>query len=125
MTKKSIWLSDTQLSIMRALWAEGEADTQTVCDALGRTGKKPAYTTAATLLKRLENRKLVASRQRGRKLVFRPLVSEAAVQSSMVSDMIGSLFKGDSRALLSHLIKEDELNEDDLEKITEMIKKGQ
>ena len=45
--------------------------------------------------------------------------------TSMVSSLIGTLFKGDSSALVSHLIKEDEINEGDLEKISQMIKKGQ
>lgn len=124
MTEKSIWLSDTQLSIMRVLWAKGEADTQTVCDGLATRKKKPAYTTIATLLKRLVRRGLVADTPRDRKLIFRPLVTEEEVQSSMVSDLIGSLFKGDSRALVSHLIRKQEINPGDLETLDKLIKKG-
>lgn len=122
MPQKSISLSETQLEIMRILWREGEAGTKTVCDAVD---KPLAYTTVATLLKRLEKRGIIKSRSEGRKFIFTPLVSEEEVMTSMVSSLIGTLFKGDSRALVSHLIRGDEINKDDLEKITDMIKKGQ
>ncbi len=119
--KNPVHLSETQLDLMRVLWREGEADTKTVCEAL----KKPlAYTTVATLLKRLEKRGVIKARSRDRRFIYKPLVSEEEVMTSMVSSLVGTLFKGDSRALVSHLLKEDELNEEDLEKITRMIHEG-
>jgi BlaI family transcriptional regulator, penicillinase repressor len=117
-----VHLSETQLDLMRVLWREGEADTQTVCDSLKKT---LAYTTVATLLKRLEKRGVVETRHLDRKLIYKPLVSEKEVLTSMVATLVGTLFKGDSSALVSHLLKEDEINKDDLAKITKMIKKGQ
>lgn len=123
MKKSQITLSDTQLSIMRVLWAHGEADTQTVCDALASRTHKPAYTTVATLLKRLEKRGLVAHTAQDRKLIYSPLVSEQEVRTSMVAQMVGSLFKGDSAALLSHLIREREIGANDLETLMQMIDK--
>jgi len=120
--KNPVHLSDTQLELMRILWREGEADTQTVCDGLKKT---LAYTTVATLLKRLEKRGVVEARSEDRKFIFKPWVSEEEVLTSMVASLVGTLFKGDSSALVSHLIKEDEINKDDLAKITKMIKKGQ
>lgn len=120
--KNPVHLSDTQLALMRVLWRAGEADTQTVCDGLK---KQLAYTTVATLLKRLEKRGVVETTTRDRKLFYKPLVSEEEVMTSMVATLVGTLFKGDSSALVSHLLKEDEINKDDLEKITKMINKGQ
>ncbi|MGA9574509.1 MAG: BlaI/MecI/CopY family transcriptional regulator [Lysobacterales bacterium] len=124
MIDKSISLSKTQLSVMRALWEKGESDTQMVCDALSTKTKTPAYTTVSTLLKRLERRGLITHSRVGRKQLFRALVSEQDVQTSMVAELIGSVFKGDSRALVSHLIKEKEIKPGDLETLQEMIKKG-
>jgi len=120
--KEPVHLSDTQLELMRVLWRHGEADTKTVCEGL----KKPlAYTTVATLLKRLEKRGIIEARAEDRKFIYVPLVSEDEVMTSMVTSLIGTLFKGDSSALVSHLLKKEEVSEDDLEKITRMIKEGQ
>lgn len=124
MDPAAISLSDTQLSIMRVLWRHAEADTQTVCDALARERRELAYTTVATLLKRLEKRGLVTHRLEGRKQVFRAQISEAAVRTSMVSDLVGSLFKGDPRALVSHLVRERAVDRDDLEELQRLIEEG-
>lgn len=121
MKKTSISLSDTQLSIMRALWRHGEADTQTVCDALAAERRELAYTTVATLLKRLEKRELVAHRKEGRKQVFRACVSEAEVRNSMVSEFVGGLFRGDTSALVSHLIRQHDVTREELDEIELLI----
>ncbi len=124
MSRSSVSLSDTQLSVMRALWRAGEADVQDVCDAMERDGRSLAYTTVATLLKRLEKRGLVAHRKEGRKQIFQARISEDEVRRSMVAGLIGSLFKGDSRALVSHLVRSNEVDEDDLEELQRMIEEG-
>ena len=69
---------------MRVLWERGTASTAEV--ALGMAGERDlAHTTVATLLSRLEKRRLVSSKRDGRQLVYRARVSEAVVQRSMVS----------------------------------------
>lgn len=125
MNEPDITLSDTQLSIMQVLWELGEADTQTVCDALAAQGRQLAYTTVATLLKRLEKRGVVDHRLDGRKQVFRARVSEAEVRSSMVAGLVGSLFRGDPRALVSHLVREREVGPDDLEELRKLLARGE
>jgi len=124
MARKPISLSETQLTVMHALWQHDEADIQDVCEAMAKNGKKLAYTTVATLLKRLEKRGLVAHRKSGRKQIFHASVTRAEVRRSMVSGLVGSLFEGDSRALLSHLVQAHEVDGDDLEELHRMIQEG-
>ena len=115
-------LSDLQLAIMRALWLHGEASTAEVADAVGERGL--AHTTIATVLTRLEKRDLVDSRRDGRQLVYRARVSQAQVQRSMVAGLVGSLFGGDARALMSHLVSEDAVAPSDLDRLRKLIGKG-
>lgn len=96
-------LSELQLSLMRVLWARGEASTADVADAL-RGERDLAHTTVATLLTRLEKRGLLGSRREGRALLYTPRVSEADVQRSMVGSLVDSLFAGRASALVSHLL---------------------
>ena len=72
-------LSELQLSLMRVLWARGEASTADVAEAL-RGERDLAHTTVATLLTRLEKRGLLSSRREGRALLYQPLVTQADVQ---------------------------------------------
>lgn len=96
-------LSELQLSLMRVLWARGEASTADVAEAL-RSERDLAHTTVATLLTRLEKRGLLSSRREGRALLYTPLVSEAEVQRSMVGSLVDRLFAGRASALVSHLL---------------------
>lgn len=114
-------LSDLQLDLMRVLWQRGEASTAEVAEALA-SARGLAHTTVATLLTRLEKRGLVSARREGRQLVYRAEVEEGAVRRSMVSGLLGSLFGGDPRALLAHLLREQEIGAGDLEQLRRALK---
>ena len=121
MTKnKDIHLSEVQLAVMRALWDEQSATTATVHERVGKP-RSLAYTTVATLLSRLEKRGLAKSEMDGRERVFEPLVSEAEVKRHMVSDLVSTLFRGDPRALVSHLVKDSEFDAADLATVRRML----
>lgn len=113
-------LSELQLDLMRVLWQRGEASTADVADVLAQS-RGLAHTTVATLLTRLEKRGVVAARRDGRQLVYRALVAEGDVRRSMVSGLLGSLFGGDARALLAHLLREEEIAPGDLEQVRQML----
>lgn len=114
-----IALSDLQLDVMRALW-RGEASVADVVTALADS-RDLAHTTVATLLTRLEKRGVVAVRREGRQLLYSARVSESQVRRSMVSGLIQSLFRGDARALLAHLVSEDDVAPDDLERVRTLL----
>ena len=116
-------LSELQADVMRVVWQRGEATTADVADALAAS-RGLAHTTVATLLTRLEKRGAVASRRDGRQLVYSARVSEDAVRRSMVSGLIDSIFGGDAKALVAHLVSEDEVAPGDLDRIRRMLAKG-
>lgn len=118
----NVSLSDLQLAIMRTLWKKPNSTTTEVVESV-RASRPLAHTTIATLLTRLEKRGLVEVSRDGRQLCYRALLSESQVKKSMVSDLVSSLFMGNTSALLSHLVKEQEIDEDELETIRNMLEK--
>jgi len=120
--RKPITLSELQLDVLRILWERGECSTLDVVAGL-RRDRGLAHTTVATLLSRLEKRGAVASRRDGRQLLYKAKITEAKVRSSMVSGLISTLFNGDPKALLAHLVDADELDAGDLEKIRQLVQK--
>jgi BlaI family penicillinase repressor len=120
MADKNVHLSEVQFAVMQALWSEGRATTATVYERVGK-GRSLAYTTVATLLTRLERRGLVRSNKDTRERTFEPLVSESDVKRFMVSELVGKLFRGDPGALVSHLLKESEIDEGDRETVRRML----
>jgi BlaI family penicillinase repressor len=120
---EDIVLSDLQLDLMRVLWRAGELSVADATAALADRGL--AHTTVATLLTRLEKRGVVAARRDGRMLVYRPCVSEDQVRRSMVSSLIAQVFRGDSRALLAHLVSEREVASGDLEQVRALLERDE
>ncbi len=116
----SVALSDPQLALMRVLWASGEISVADAAAALAPE-RKLAHTTVATMLSRLEKRGLVVARRDGRELRYRACVAEHEVRRSMVSGLLSALFGGDAKALVAHLIREDEIAPRDLERVRELI----
>lgn len=114
-----IALSELQLDLMRVLW-RGEASVAEVAAALAGS-RGLAHTTVATLLSRLARRGLVEARRDGRQLLYRARVEESQVRRSMVGDLIQSLFKGDPKALLAHLVRENEVAAGDLARVQALL----
>ncbi|MDM4767824.1 BlaI/MecI/CopY family transcriptional regulator [Pelomonas sp. SE-A7] len=114
-------LSELQLTLMRVLWARGEASTAEVVEALHESGRPLAHTTVATLLSRLEKRGLISASRDGRQLRYVALVDEPEVQRSMVSGLLSSLFQGQPSRLMSHLLSEGEIADDDLAEMRKLL----
>lgn len=118
-TDPSVALSDLQLDVMRVLW-RGDASVADVAAAL-EASRGLAHTTVATVLTRLARRGVVDARRDGRQLLYRACVSESQVRRSMVGGLIQSLFRGDPKALLAHLVNENEVGSGDLERVQALL----
>jgi BlaI family penicillinase repressor len=106
-------LGELQHAIMVVLWTRGEATSADVHEAL-RDERGLAFTTIATMLRKMEDKGVVAHRAEGRQFVYRPTVSEDQVRRSMVGELVERLFGGDPRALVAHLVSENEIDADEL-----------
>ncbi len=109
-------LGDLQHAIMVVLWRRGEATTAQVHAAL-RKQRGLALTTIATMLRKMEEKGVVAHRAEGRQFVYRATVSEDQVRRSMVGELVGRLFGGDPKALVAHLVSAHEIDADELEEL--------
>ena len=116
----AVGLTGLQLSILDVLWDREEATTQDVWEHLNRD-RTLALTTVATLLSRLERRSVLTHRRDGRQYVYRAMVTRSEVRRSKVRELTATLFGGDATALLSHLVRADEVEADELELIRELI----
>jgi BlaI family transcriptional regulator, penicillinase repressor len=113
-------LGDLQHAIMKVLWQRAEATVAEVHDALYED-RSLAPTTIATMLRKMEEKGVVAHRVDGRQFVYRPTVSEPEVRTSMVSELIDRLFSGDAAALVSHLVADRAIDSDELERLRALL----
>lgn len=107
-------LGKLQHAIMRVLWERGESTVSDVHREL-EPSRGLAPTTVATMLRKMEDKGVVAHRADGRKFIYRPTVTEDAITRSMVSDLAERLFGGSAAALASHLIDAHDVDKDELE----------
>lgn len=122
-SRSKVHLSSLQLAVMRVLWKRGKSSTAEVVAEL-RDQRGLAHTTVATLLTRLEKRGVLAQHRDGRNLVYRALVTEDEVRRSMVTDLVATLFKGDSAALVAHLVSEKEVAPGDIARARARLARG-
>jgi BlaI family penicillinase repressor len=117
--ERGIRLGDLQLRIMRVLWDSGAVTVSEVQQRLGR--QRLAYTTVATMLRKMEERGLVDHLEEGRKFLYRPVVSMDAVTRSMTGDLVDRLFDGSLAEAVSHLLESREISHEELDRLEQLI----
>lgn len=121
MTRKQLQsLSPSETEILRLLWSLHLATVQDVCNQLPAS-RPIAYATVQTLLRRLEKKGYVAHEVKGKAHVFRPAVRRDQVIRRSVGDFVEKLFGGDPAPLMMHLAEECHLNEEDHERLKNII----
>ncbi len=113
-------LGDLQLRIMKQLWACQEATVADIHQNL-QNEKELAYTTIATMLRKMEARGLVQHRLDGRSFVYRAAVLEEAVTRGMADHLVDRLFEGSLTDVVSHLLNTREVSKDELSQLERLI----
>lgn len=113
-------LGNLQLKIMQILWAQHPA---TVGDVHARLQEDTdlAYTTVATMLRKMESRGLVQHQTEGRTFFYSPAVEADAVTRGMADDLLERLFGGSLSAMVNHLLTRREVSRDELATIEKLI----
>jgi BlaI family penicillinase repressor len=114
-------LGELQLHIMQVLWNTGPATVADVHEALRDRGL--AYTTIATMLRKMEDRGLVAHRASGRKFVYHAAVSAQDVTRSMAGDILDRLFEGSLADMVHHMLTERDVGHEELQRLEALIAK--
>jgi predicted transcriptional regulator len=70
----------------------------------------------------MEKKGVVAHRNEGRKFVYHPTVTEEQVRRSMVDELTERVFAGNATALVAHLVAEQEIDAEELEKLKQLIR---
>jgi BlaI family penicillinase repressor len=109
-----------QLAILEVLWRHPGATVQTVQSRV-RSARPLAYTTIATMLKKMEARGLVTHEQDGRFFKYRAAVTREELSSGVVQDVLGALFAGSLPSLVSHLLTQDQVSRKDLDALEALI----
>lgn len=116
-----IRLGRLELQIMNVVWEKGKATVHDVKDALSR-GRKPAYSTILTMMRKLEAKGYLKHDVDDRTYVYRPTISQKAARQGILGDIVDRLFDGSPSLLLNSLVEQGHISEKELEQIQKLIK---
>ena len=121
-------LGDLQLRILRVLWQHGECTVAQVQQHLaGEQSRLLAYTTVATMLRKMEARGLVRHRSQGRRFLYQATVSDEQVSQRLAGYLLDRLFEGSLAQMVNHLLEHRQVDPQELDRLEELIrrKKGE
>ena len=112
-------LSNSEELLMQLLWKQKKAFMKDLIEAYPEP--KPAPTTVATLLKRMQDKNFVDYKQMGRSRVYFPLVKKKDYFSKQVNGMIKDFFNDSASQFASFFTQETNLSKEELENLRELI----
>lgn len=115
-------LTDVELEFMTALWSIGQGSVRDVLNRLP-AGRDLAYTSAATVLKILEEKGFITSRKENKTLIYKPLIGKGTYQTRSLKNLSQTLFDNTPASLVARLVDDEGLSESDLEDIRVLVER--
>ena len=116
-------LGDLQLRILQSLWVRPDASVADVHAEL-KPERDLAYTTIATMLRKMEGRGLVTHREEGRSFLYRAKVAADEVSRSVGNHLVEKLFEGSLAGAVHHLLSTREVSRAELDELEKLIKEA-
>jgi predicted transcriptional regulator len=116
-----ISLAEREAQLMDLLWDHGPS---TVSEVQALLSDELAYTTVLTMLRKLEAKGYVGHEGEGRAHRYHALIERTAAQEGALKALVSRLFKGSTDALLMHLVSSEKLNEKQVRRIQEQLRKA-
>jgi predicted transcriptional regulator len=112
-------LSNSEEQLMQILWKQKRAFMKDLIEAYD--DPKPAMTTVATLLKRMQDKDFVDYVQLGRSREYFPLVKKKDYFSKHVNGLIKNFFNDSATQFASFFTEETNLSKEELEELRTII----
>jgi BlaI family transcriptional regulator, penicillinase repressor len=121
----SVRLSEFELDVMTHFWNDRELSAPELFERIGAE-RGVAYSTVKTIVDRLEEKGAIERiANRGRTIVYAPIVKQERVRKPLVKAFLRRLFGNDLRPLFAQLLRDEKLSEDDLAYLRELIADAQ
>lgn len=109
-------LTEVELELMNIIWRLGEGSVNDVLSAL-MSERKLAYTSVSTILRILEQKKILSSRKEGRGHIYFPLISKEKYEAKSLHHLVEKVFDGTPSSLVRRLLAAEKLSKEELKSI--------
>lgn len=122
MPKKELaLLTDVELELMNILWSLEKATVKEVSSHIAKE-RNLAYTTVATVMKILEQKKYLQCKKDSFAHTFTPLVSKNTYEANCLNHLVTNLFDNEPVALVQRLLEAKKLSKDEVQAIEDSLK---
>lgn len=118
-------LTQRELELMHVFWEEGPLTAPEARERLAVAGTDLAYTTVATLVKILVEKKYLKQTGDQRPFVYRPIRSFDDVSKRLVGDLVKRVFGGSREELLVRLLDGKKLSAKERQVLEQILREGQ
>ena len=121
-SSKTYKLTKAEIQIMNILWEI--PDGGCIHDIIEHYEEpKPAYTTIATFMKILLNKKFVGHRKAtGKTHIYYPLMTKEEYTRQVMNEVKDNFFGGSGSSFLKFFVREEKLTEEEIEELIQMVK---
>ncbi len=115
-------LSGSENILLQVLWnAEKPLSIAQIIEHLNERNISWAYTTVATMLKRMDEKGLVATKKISRAFFYEPLITEQETENNAIS-FVNQYFQGSLNNFLAAFSKEKILTPDEIAELKDWVK---
>lgn len=111
-------INQTELQIMKVLWAKGEMPLSQLCCILQETSdwkKTTIYTMVSRCVKKGYIQRIDPN------FICRPLISKEEVEKTKITDILHNFFGDSKMNFMSAFLKNEQLTEEEIQKLKDLI----
>jgi Predicted transcriptional regulator len=114
-------LSKAEEQLMEIIWKHGKVFSRDIIESY--PDPKPAGTTVATLLKRMQNKGVIAYKLYGNSREYYPLIAKEAYFTKHIGDMVKGFFGDSALQFASFFTTTSNLSEKELQELKKIVER--
>jgi BlaI family transcriptional regulator, penicillinase repressor len=114
-------LTDAEMEVLKVLWELGPSNVRAINSELERRGRRWAYTTVSTLLKRMADKGVVASSSQAIPHVYRATVLRDELLGRRLKEAADDLCDGEAAPLVLALVQGNRFTEAELARFQALL----
>lgn len=114
------YLTPVEHELMDILWKINQGTVRDVMAHLPKN-RDLAYTSVSTILRILQQKKILHAKKMGRQHIYRPILSKELFATHSVNKIVKQIFGGDTVELVAHLIDKNGLSKDEISALKTLL----
>lgn len=113
-------LTPVEFELMEILWKLGHGTVRDVMAHLP-SNRNLAYTSVSTILRILQQKKILTAEKNGRQHIYLPMLSKEMFATQSIKKIVSQIFSGNSVELVAYLMDKNDLSKDEIVAIQKLV----